>query len=308
MDPNAQPTAQPTAPAQGTPTPPANGAPPPSDATAAPAKPERDPAEVFQKALEMDRKVQADRAAIKAEREKFESERKKIEQEAAEARRLRKLLKEDPLGFLDAADMSFDQFQEALQRGRQLDPRVEELSEKLSKIEEAEQRRAQEREQAELASKRDAAINDFRQSVTSSEKHGLTAHYFEHDPQSATGLLEDTVQHLHTELGRIPSNEEAADHIERMLVEDTKARLSIPAVRSLVRQLIAEEEAGGGTHRDDPNQQAQHAIQGAATGDGPPTLTNHHAAQPGPRGARPLSRRERLSRLVEAAKKDGLGY
>lgn len=305
---NTENTTAPGAPAA--PPAPQGATPPAGQPPAAPSASEAKPsaADVYERALELDRKVQSERAKLKAEREAWEKQRSAGETEIQRAARLTKLLREDPVAFLDEADVSFDDFQKALARGQQLDPRVEELRKELAELKSRDEERTKTAAEREAQKRRDTAVNEFRSTVTSNaEAYGLTAHYIEADPQNAIGLLEDTVQRLHATTGKIPSYEEAASDMERALVEDTKARLAIPAVRSLVRELLAA-EAGDGTQRDDPNQQAQQATPGAAPGGGPPSLGNHHAAQPGPRGARALSRREKMSRLIDAARKDGIGY
>jgi len=314
------PEAPPPAPAEAT-TPPAapaapaapEGAAPPAEATKKPSA-----AEVLERALATDRKVRAEREALKAEqarlkaeREAWEAERGKVTSESQRAAQLTKLLKENPVKFLDEAGVSFEDFRAALESGQQLDPRVAELNEKLARIEEAERKReeeakarAAEAERAEQEGKRQRAVAEFRSTVDAAkDRFGLTAHYFEHSPESAEGLLQDIATQLHQQTGKVPGYEEAAVAFESALVEDTKARLSVPSVRAIVIEAL---KAELGSVSDD-KQQAQQATPGTAPADGPPTITNEHASQPGPRGATAKTRKQRFDKLVAAARKDGLG-
>lgn len=308
----ATPPTPPPAPPEVTAPPPAAGAPPPDTAK----KPSA--AEVLERALATDKKVRAERdalkaeqAKLKAEREAWEAERGKVTSEAQRAAQLTKLLKENPVKFLDEAGVSFEDFRAALESGTQLDPRVAEINDKLARIEEAERKReeeakarAAEAERAEQDGKRAGAIAQFRATVDAAkDRFGLTAHYFETSPESAAGLLQDIATQLHEETGKVPGFEEAAAAYESALVDDTKARLSIPSVRALAIEIL---KAELGSVSDD-KQQAQQATPGTAPADGPPTITNDHAAQPGPRGATAKTRKQRFEKLVAAARKDGLG-
>lgn len=296
------------APEPATEVPPPEPAPPP--ATDAPKKPSA--TEVYERALKMERKAAADRAALKSEQQQvaearaaLEKERDDLTKSVAADRELTRLVKDDPREFLRRAGISFDEFAKKLSTGHRVDPETRERLEKLEReTAEREKAIAADREQAtkaeaERAEKvRAQVVEEFGRAVKAdAQKWGATAHYLSTTPEEAIGLLEMAVNAHHAETGRIPSNEEAADRIERMIVEDTIARLSSSAtLKARARELLAAEDKAAAKTVSE-TKPARQASKGEASADGPRTLTQNHATSAGA-GERRLTEAERFERMV----------
>lgn len=285
--------------------------PPPAPADA-PKKPSA--TEVYERALKMERKAAADRAALKSEQQQvaearaaLDKEREELTKGVAADRELVRLVKDDPREFLRRAGVSFDEFAKRLSAGHRVDPETRERLDKLEReTTEREKRAAAEREQATKAEAERAqqvraqVVEEFGRAVKAdAQKWGATAHYLSTTPEEAIGLLEMAVNAHHSETGRIPSNEEAADRIERMIVEDTIARLSSSAtLKARARELLAAEDKAAAKPAIDTNKPARQASKGdPASADGPRTLTQNHATSGGV-GERRLTPDERFERMV----------
>lgn len=307
--------ANPAPPAAPAASPPEGGAPPagasaPPVEGAAPEPAQPTSTELYERVLAQDRKLQEARAKLKVDRGAFDAEREAGTADVQRSRDLLKLLKEDPVGFLDAANVSFDDFKARLAKGQQLDPRVEELTTQLAEMKTAQDKRTTDAQTAAHSAEVGAALRKFGETVTDTKAEGgeiafgLTGHYLKSDAENTHALLQDVVKQIHGKTGKVPSFPEAATEIERQLIEDTKARLSIPSVRKMVRELLAEE---AGETSSDTTKRTQAPATASALGDGPSTISHEMAAQPGPRGNARKTRREKLERLYAAAREDGIG-
>jgi hypothetical protein len=302
---------------------------------APPAPAERKPsaAEALAKAMESDRKLQARHAAFKREQEEarkaIEAERAAIAKEretsaaeVAEAKELRRLIKDDPKEFLRRAGVTYEELTKAIAAGVKVPPEIRQMQEELTRLKterEAEKAAAAEREKAEKARRETEAVEraqaqafeEFRGVVkTNASKHALAAWMVETEGDAARGTVVSVATQMHQETGRVPSYEDVVERIDANVRGYFERMLAEPAFAAIAKAKLAPSAlpAPSADQKRDPKHSAPAPAKTGKDGteDGPPTLGNDDATAPGARGERALSDEERLERLigfVEGARK-----
>lgn len=311
---------------------------PPKETSKRPTPEERESA-ALARALEIERKVTAARGELKREKESLETERAtlskaleaeraKVAGEIAEAREIKRLVKDDIAEFFRRSGTSYEEVTKALATKRNVPPEVREALEKAKALEEklnakdkaeaeraakaeAEARAAKEKSDQEAQERAvDAELAGFGQRLRAvpDGKYAGAALFIEKSGRGALATIREVGTQIHKETGRAPTEEAVAERLESMIAKDFEPWLDVPSVRAMVLAKVtastpAQPATGG---QSQPGQAKTGA--GGDRADGPATLSNDLETDPGARGTRPLvesddEKLERISARIENARK-----